>query len=302
MVSKVLLRENGLSLSALVAGMWRLPEQDLLNTSKLRAFVEGCLSLGISTFDHANIYGRYTCEEAFGKVLKEAPQLKDKIELISKAGIKPFFAPFPDQRLSYYDFSSAHLITEAEKSLSLLNVDALDLWMLHRPDYLMHPEETAKAISHLLETGKIKHWAYSNFNQHQAEMIQAYVGVPAQTHQFEFSLLHTNPLEEGLFEQAFMQKWKPMIWSPLGGGSLFVGKETQVLRIREVLTRLAEEHKVGIETIALAWVLRHPSAPVPVLGTGKLSRMAEYAKAIEVQLSRQDWYELLKATRGEDIP
>jgi predicted oxidoreductase len=282
--------------------MWRLPEQDLLNTSKLRAFVEGCLSLGISTFDHANIYGRYTCEEAFGKVLKEAPQLKDKIELISKAGIKPFFAPFPDQRLSYYDFSSAHLITEAEKSLSLLNVDALDLWMLHRPDYLMHPEETAKAISHLLETGKIKHWAYSNFNQHQAEMIQAYVGVPAQTHQFEFSLLHTNPLEEGLFEQAFMQKWKPMIWSPLGGGSLFVGKETQVLRIREVLTRLAEEHKVGIETIALAWVLRHPSAPVPVLGTGKLSRMAEYAKAIEVQLSRQDWYELLKATRGEDIP
>lgn len=292
---------DGPEFSQIAVGFWRLHEWDF-TTKDVIHFIENALDQGITTFDHADIYGDYGNEEIFGKALKERPDLRDKIELVTKCGICLTTENRPDHYVQHYNTTAVHIRNSVERSLQKLHTDVLDLVLIHRPDPLMNGAEMADIFMKLIEENKIKHVGVSNFTVSQAEMFQSKLDVPLTTNQVECSLLHTNPLYDGVFDQA--QKWNssPMIWSPFAGGRLFTDSDDQSSRVRALLNELSEKYDATPGQIALAWLLELPCKPQPVLGTGKKERVAEATGALDITLARQDWFKLLEASNGHPVP
>jgi predicted oxidoreductase len=292
---------NGPEFSQIAVGFWRLHEWDF-NTKDVIHFIENALEQGITTFDHADIYGDYGNEEIFGRALKKRPDLRDKMELVTKCGICLTTENRPNHHVQHYNTTADHIRHSVERSLRKLNTDVLDLILIHRPDPLMNGEEMAGIFMKLIEEGKIKHVGVSNFTVHQAAMFQSKLDVPLATNQVECSLLHPNPLYDGVFDQA--QKWNssPMIWSPFAGGRIFSESNDQANRVRSLLSELSEKYNSTPGQIALAWILSFPCKPQPVLGTGKTKRVTEAAKALSINLEKQDWFRLLEASNGHPVP
>lgn len=262
-------------------------------------WIEQCLALGITSFDHADIYGGYTVEALFGEALAATPGLRDRMQLVSKCGIKLVSAQRPGHAIKSYDTSRAHVVASVEQSLRALRTDRLDLLLIHRPDLLTDPDELAETFARLRADGKVLHFGVSNHTPAQLAMLHR--RLPLVTHQIELSPLQMGALGDGTLDQCTDLGLRPMIWSPLGGGRLFTSNDDQARRVREVLQVLAAQHGVSVATVAYAWILRHPSRPLPIAGSSRVEAMREAVAALSLRLSAEDWYRVWQASMGREV-
>jgi len=267
-----------------------------LSKAAMISLMNHCLDLGITTFDHADIYGDFTNEEDFGKAYAESSIPREKIQLVSKCGIQ-FSAPSRKNEVKHYDYNKDYIIWSAERSLQKLNSDYLDLFLLHRPSPLMHPNEIAEAITKLKSDGKIKSFGVSNFTPSQIALIETMI--PVEANQIEFSLTANQAMTDGSLDDISIGKRIGMYWSPLG--SFFKEDNPQNKRISQALGSMKEKYNATADQLLLAWVLKHPSNSYPVVGTATPERLQAAVKATAIDLSLQDWFILLEASRGHEI-
>jgi len=285
------LHKDGPLFSRIVVGAWRWN----IATEMVEQLIHKALDVGMTTFDHADIYGDHSNEEIFGRVLRQDPGLRQKMEIVSKCGIKFPSAKRPESWVKHYDTSRKHIVWSAENSLKMLGTDRLDLLLIHRPDPLLDPEGVAEAFASLRQSGKVLHFGVSNFTPSQFEMLQSYLPFPLVTNQLEISITHHSPLFDGHVDVLMKHRVAPMAWSPLGGGSLMD-------RNLEQIFSKAPAYQATPAQLSLAWLLRHPASIFPVIGTTKPERVAESAKATDIHLDVQDWFEMLKAVQGREMP
>jgi predicted oxidoreductase len=266
------------------------------------SLIEQGLELGLTTFDHADIYGHYTTEMEFGAALKLNPSLRPQLQLVSKCGIHLVTPNRPENALKSYDTSKAHIIASAERSLKNLHTDYLDLLLIHRPSPLMNPDEVAEAFANLEKAGKVRYFGVSNFTTSQFAMLQSRTELV--TNQIEASLFHLDPFFDGTLDQAIEHRSHPMAWGPLGSGQIF-GKTTdpQHLRVIEKAKAISQAHggAWSLDQILLAWLLQHPAGIQPVLGTTKIERIQAATQALALALDQREWFALLEAVRGYEV-
>lgn len=272
-----------------------------LTAAELETFVSGCLELGLTAFDHADIYGNYTAEAKFGELLKYSPSMRPQLQLITKCGIRMMTENRPKHKIKSYDSSAAHIVKSVETSLQNFHTDYLDVLLIHRPDYLMEPDEIAKAFTKLKEQGKVLHFGVSNFTPSQFELLND--SFELVTNQVEVSLLKRNSLDDGTLDQCMQFGIQPMAWSPLGGGALFTDAgDEDMQRIIKASEALCSKYECELDTLLYAWLLRHPVGIIPVTGTSKLARIKSAHAALSIELEREDWYVLLEAAVGRRVP
>ena len=286
------------TLSPVIAGCWRMDAWHWTPAERLR-WIEQCLDRGVTTFDHADIYGGYTVEALFGEALALAPHLRERMQLVSKCGIKLVHPNRPEHRLKSYDTSAAHLIASVDNSLRALKTDRLDLLLIHRPDPLMNPAEIGGAVAKLKAAGKVLDFGVSNFTVTQFAMLNQWV--PLATNQIELHPLHRAPLHDGTLDQMLALDLRPMIWSPLAGGRLLTGDAPDALRVRAVLQDVADRHGVTPATVAHAWLLRHPSRPRPIVGSRRIEALDEALAACALTLDAEDWHAVWSAGEGAEV-
>lgn len=286
-------------LSPIVAGVWRMAGWNWSAQERLR-WIEQCVDLGVTSFDHADIYGAYTVEALFGEALALAPGLRARLQLVTKCGIQLRVPTRPETRLKHYDTSARHIVRSVEHSLTALGTDVIDRLLLHRPDPLLDADEVAGAFEQLHDAGKVRQFGVSNFSPAQFELLHA--RYPLVTNQIEWHPLRRAPLTDGTLDQAQRLRAHPMIWSPLAGGALFTSDAAEAQRVREVLARLGAQHGASAATVAFAWILRHPSRPHPITGSHRLAAIADAVAATTLRLDVQEWTEILVAATGHDVP
>lgn len=289
----------GLSLSPIVAGMWRLREWRL-DTPALARWIEQALGLGITSFDHADLYGDYGAQAAFGAALAASPGLRGRMQLVTKCGIKLVSPARPSHAIKSYDSSRAHVLASVENSLRELATDRIDLLLVHRPDWLAEPDELARCFEELHRAGKVLHFGVSNHAPSQFARLHRRFALA--TNQIEFSPLQLGPLVDGTLDQAQDLGLPPMVWSPLAGGRLMNGSDEAAQRVRGVLEDLGRSRGVSAATMAYAWIRRHPSRPLPITGSGRIEALREATAALGVELSREDWYCVWRAAAGREVP
>ncbi|MBL7843959.1 MAG: aldo/keto reductase [Cyclobacteriaceae bacterium] len=292
-MEKKRIHPEGPELSRIITGVWRW---HALSSSDTEALINTSLENGITTFDHADIYGNYSCEELFGYAIANRSSLRSTIQLVTKCGIKLLSDKRPEHRVKHYDTSKEHIVASVEHSLQNLKTDYLDLLLLHRPDPLMNPAEVAEAFSTLKQSGKVLFFGISNFTVTQFEMLQSYLPFPLVTNQIELSLFNHQLFFDGTVDTLMKHHISPMAWSPLGGGKFFTASETQ-----KQLEALAQHYTCSLSQLLLAWLLKHPSGIFPILGTTNASRLTEGANALTVKLDRQHWFAMLKLVTGKDV-
>ncbi len=299
-VARVALCPGGPWLSAVVAGAWRLASWPLDEAGR-RRWIEGAVELGITSFDHADIYGDYQSETLFGAALAASPGLRERIQLITKFGIKLVSPARPEHAVKSYDSSRGHLVASVENSLRALRTDRIDLLLVHRPDALMDPDPLVEGFAALKAAGKVLHVGVSNHGPSQFALLHR--RHPLATNQIEFSPLQLAPLADGTLDQALDLGCRPMAWSPLAGGRLLAGADPQAARVRAVLQAMGEVHRASVATMAYAWVLRHPAGPLPITGSGRLEALAEAATACALPpMAGEDWYRVWQASTGQEVP
>jgi predicted oxidoreductase len=286
------LHPQGPEFSRIVAGVWHWTSEEINER-----MVHTALDEGITTFDHADIYGGYSIEELFGKVLKLNPELRNRMELVTKCGIKLLSAARPAHTLKHYDTSYEHILDSVEKSLQNFGTDYIDLLLIHRPDPLMNGEEIAEAFDELERSGKVLYFGVSNFTDGQFEMLQSFLPMQLVTNQVEISLFKHGLLFNGVLDSLMKQRVSPMAWSPLGSGKFFQEDSAVVKSLAE----LCEKYKATVGELLYAWLLAHPSGIFPITGTTKPARIKEAARSLSIQLERQDWFDMLKLVRGHDV-
>jgi predicted oxidoreductase len=274
-----------------------------LSKAELESLVEESLDMGVTLFDHADIYGEYRCEETFGKLLKSKPSLRDRFQLVTKCGIKLATGKFPGQKINHYDTSSRHIIQSAEASLVNLHTDHIDLLLIHRPDPLMNPEEVAKAFFQLKESGKVLNFGVSNFTPMQFEMLNKYFGSMLITNQVEYSPYCLEHFENGNMDFFLKQRIHPMGWSPMAGGALLKPVDEKGIRLYQKLTEIAEELGTdSIDQVVYAWILYHPAKVIPIVGSGKPERLRSAVEAMKLEMTREQWYRIYMASQGYPLP
>lgn len=266
------------------------------------AWIERCLDLGVTVFDHADIYGGYTCEALFGAALAAKPSLRQRMRIVSKCGIKLVSPNRPAHHIKHYDSSRAHIIAAVDSSLRALATDHIDVLLIHRPDPLMDADETAAALAALREAGKVLHVGVSNFKSSQIDLLASRLEFPLIANQIRFSALAVDALFDGTLDQCQRLGMAPMAWSPLGGGSMLHDPSDRAVRLRAALEGVGRElGDASVDQVALAWIIAHPARIVPVLGTGNLQRIESAVRAAALQLDRQQWYRILAASMGHDV-
>lgn len=270
-------------------------------TTQYRQLIDECLSLGVTSFDHADIYGHYSTEQEFGEALKEIPAQRQQLQLITKCGIKLVSPNRPGHKIKSYDTCKEHILQSVDNSLDNLHTDYIDLLLIHRPDPLMHPDEIAEAFTQLKKEGKVLAFGVSNFSVSQTEMLLS--RFPLVANQVEISILNMKALTNGVLDQCISKQLMPMAWSPLGGGNIFTDTEDERnRRISAAAAILAEQHQASPDQVLLSWLLRHPAGIRPVLGTSKAERIAKASQALALQLSREEWFMLWRASTGTEVP
>ena len=298
MSERVQIAPQGPVFSRMVMGYWRLMEWGM-GSQELVRFIEQHLECGITTVDHADIYGGYLCEAAFGQALRLQPQLRHRLEIVTKCGIATTASP--DHLLGHYITDAAHIRRSAENSLRHFNTDYLDLLLIHRPDPLMDADEVASAFLQLHQSGKVRHFGVSNFTPAQFSLLQSRLPFTLATNQVEISPVHQPLLRDGTLDQCQQLRIKPMAWSCLAGGRMFTATEYQPLR--DELAQIQQETGAeNIEQLIYAWILQLPSQPLPIIGSGKIERVRTASAAAKIALDRQQWFRIRKAALGYDVP
>ena len=262
-------------------------------TADYQRMIEKSLELGFTTFDHADIYGDHTTEAEFGEVLKSHPELREQMEIVTKCGILRVCDNKPQHYIKAYDSSKEHILQSAEDSLRQLGTDYIDVLLLHRPDFLMNPDEIGEAFELLYRSGKVRSFGVSNFTKSQIEMLSE--SVPVGTHQLEISVKALQAFSDGTLDQCTKDGIVPMAWSPLGGGDLPAA-------LVEELKKWADEFGTTPQVIALAWLMQHPAGILPVIGTTKEDHLVNSKEALSIKLDRQQWYSIYQASTGVRIP
>lgn len=287
----------GFEMSRIVYGMWRLGDDTDTSPAHVQAKIEACLEQGITTMDQADIYGGYEAEEILGAALKATPALKDQIEIVTKCDIVAPAGRYSDARVKYYDTSRAHILASVDHSLRLMDIDTIDLLLIHRPDPMMDAAETGAALDEVVASGKVKNVGVSNFKLHDWNLLQSAMDTALVTNQIEISLMAHEAFTNG--DVAYLQERgiKPMAWSPLGGGSLF-----NDAGMMAALKKVGDAHGVDETAVAVAWLLAHPAQIMPVMGTNNLSRIKTFSDAMKVEMDRQTWFELYTQALGDEVP
>jgi len=314
-VGKRSLGSRGLEVSALAYGCWRIAgatDKALVTPEKRQAGREAVLAAyesGLNFFDLADIYCQGVAEEIFGSVVAGVSGMRDRVVIATKCGIR--FKGEPDSEATYrYDFSEGHILRSCEGSLKRLGVEVIDLYMLHRPDYLGDPAEVAGAFSKLQASGKVRAFGVSNFRPSQVVVLQKYCPMRLVVNQVEMHLAHLAPFHDGTLDQCLAEGMVPMAWSPLGGGRLVDPNPIELhtpdhahrIHVREVMDQVARELSVSRSAVALAWLLKHPAGVIPVVGTTQPGRLREALEALKVKMTREQWYRLFEVSYGRRLP
>ena len=287
-----------------ISGTWDPKNFTSEMDAKGQAAVIAAYEAGYTLFDHADIYGRGLCEEIFGRVLKQVSGMRQEVVIATKCGIRFPGDPNPDSP-HRYDFSKSHILESCEKSLQRLGVETIDIYQLHRPDLLMDPAEVLEAFEQLHFQGKVRYFGVSNFLPSFVSLLQSGLPFPLVVNQVEIHLGRLDCFTDGTLDQCIAAQITPLSWSPLGGGWLGdggVAKDEKGEKLLALLDETAANHGVSRTVISLAWLLKHSSAIVPIVGSANPERIRDAVKADDVDLSREEWYRILVAARGAGLP
>jgi aryl-alcohol dehydrogenase-like predicted oxidoreductase len=290
------LGKSGIAVSPIAWGMWRFAGRSI---AEGRALIEAAFDAGVTLFDTADIYG-FGGESGFGdaetllgEIFAESPGLRDRMVLATKGGITP---PVP------YDSSRDYLMRALDNSLRRMRVEQVDLYQVHRPDILAHPAELAETLDAMIASGKVRAVGVSNYTVAQCATLAVYLKAPLASVQPEFSPLTLEPIENGLFDNAMAYDVAVLAWSPLGGGRIAKPGTDRERAVAAALDAKAEEAGVSRPSAAYSWIMAHPARPIPIVGTQNADRIAEIAQVFGVRWTRQEWYDVLVASRGEKLP
>ena len=268
------------------------------NTKQYEQIIDQCLSIGLNTFDHADIYGHYTTEADFGNALKGNSSLRNKIQIITKCGINMLTPNRPHHQIKSYNTSASHIVKSVEQSLQNFHTDYIDTLLIHRPDILMDVEEIANTITTLKQSGKVKSFGVSNFTTGQVDLLNKFIKI--EHHQLEISVTNLNSFQNGVLDQCQIDNIQVQSWSPMGNG-LFTEQNEKHARILATTKELSNKYKCSINEMLLAFLYTHASYIVPVIGTTKFERIIEAKKSMEIELTREDFYKIWCASTGLEV-
>ena len=287
------------SLSRIVQGLWRLTSWNM-SSQEIVDFVYQCIDLGVTSFDTAEIYGNYEAERVFGEALKLDPSLRSKIEIITKTGIN-MKSVKRDYRIGHYDTTYNKIIASCKKSIELMNCEYLDVYLIHREDPLIDHKEVARALDDLKSMGLIKSYGVSNFDPFKFEALQHFTNNQLVTNQIEISPLCFEHFNSGMMDVLQKHEVHPMIWSPLAGGEIFTSDDEKAVKVRNILKVIADRHQEEMDTIVYAWLLKHPTKGLLISGSGKIERLKNAVRALDVELSLEEWYEIYTASQEQEL-
>jgi len=295
-MKRIKINEN-IDFSQIIYGMWRLADGEINDAKSVTDKINLCLDQGITTFDQADIYGDYSAEALFGIALKEDKSLRNKIEIVTKCGIVAPCGKYADVPVKYYDTSKKHIDASVNASLKNMNIDYIDMLLIHRPDPYMDHDETGQALDTLIKSGKIGAVGVSNFKPHDWELLQSTMVNKLHTNQIELSLQSIDAFSNG--DVAFHQKNASpiMAWSPLGGGKLM----TESNQLTNKMDQIGTHYKVDRAAVAISFLLSHPANIIPIMGTNNIDRISKISDAFKVKMDRITWFELYTAALGREV-
>jgi predicted oxidoreductase len=296
-MQKIYLSDSGPKVSPAIYGFYRWNEVSGNAGQTMEKIVNLCLELGINTFDHADIYGNYQCEELFGKLISSKSFKREDIVLFSKCGLVTPHASLPDVRVKHYNTSKDHILKSVDNSLRKLKTDYIDIFLLNNLDPLSNVEETALALQRLKESGKVKNVGVVNFTVFQHQLLASLLKTPIVTNHIELNLLNTSALDNGQVDYTKQRYMRPLASSPLAAGRIANGTDAQAVKVRAKLEEIGKKYNADIESIAVAWLVK--LGALPLIGTINEQRIRNIANAFTIDLDHQDWYELYTASRGE---
>ncbi|SEK29675.1 Predicted oxidoreductase [Aquimarina amphilecti] len=293
--------ENGPLFSRIVAGCMNWGEWGAnLTSDESLKLIEECLAIGVTTFDHADIYGHYTTESLFGQAIKGKSSLREQMQLVTKCGIRLVTSNRPDNNIKSYKTTKKYIIESVEQSLVNLQTDFIDMLLIHRPSPLMDPSDIAEAFEALKSSGKVLHFGVSNFTTSQFDMLNA--SFPLQTNQIEISPLQLTPFIDGSLDQCIKHNVKPMAYSTLAGGKFFSKQpEERVVRINKVINDLMQKYSVLADQILTAWLLKHPSGILPIMGSTKINRIQSAVNSVSLSITDEEWFRIWEASTGSEV-
>lgn len=294
-MQQIYLSDSGPKVSQAVYGFYRWNEVDDARTTMER-IVNLCLELGINTFDHADIYGNYQCEELFGDALRSRSFKRENVVLFTKCGLRVPHPGQPGVRIRHYDTSSRHIRESVENSLRKLHTDYIDIFLLNHLDPISNLEETALTLEQLKDSGKVRNIGIVNFSVFQHQLLASYLRIPIVTNHIELNLLNTSALDNGQLDYIKQRYMRPLASAPLAGGRIANGADILAAHVREKLQEVAARYNSDLESIAVAWLVK--LGALPLIGTTSEQRIRNIAKAFDIDLEHQDWYELYSASRG----
>ena len=302
LIPQIKMSPDGPLVSNIAQGYWRLNEWDMTPQQRL-AFLKQHIELGITTVDHAHVYGPPSCESLFGEALKIQPSIRDAIQIISKCGIQLLDNSKNSHQVSHYNSTKKDILASVETSLKRLNIENLDILLLHRPDWLMDVDEIAAVFAELKQSGKVNHFGVSNFSASQFSLLQSRLDAPLVTNQIEINPLNIDATVDGTLDQLQQLRIRPMAWSCLAGGRIFSETTEQIIKLKLSLSQVGEELMAqSIDQVIYAWIMTLPAKPIIVLGSGKIERVKLAVESTELKLTREQWYRIWVAAKGHGVP
>ncbi len=288
-MKKVYLSDSGPKVSEAIYGFWRW--ENMENTpTKMEQIINLCLELGINTFDHADIYGDFTIEEQFGRVINKKSFRREDIVLFSKCGVRKS----PNGKVQYFDNSRDYILESVDNSLRNLKTDYLDIFLLNQSDFLADPEQTAMALAEIVNSGKVNHIGVANFSAFQHQLLASYLTIPIVTNHIELNLMNISAVQDGRLDFIKQSFSKPLAWAPLAGGEILEGKEGKSAVLKSKLEAIGKKYDANVEQTAVAWLIQ--LGTLPIIGSLSESRIRNAASASEIKLSREDWYDIYQTS------
>jgi predicted oxidoreductase len=295
-MEKIYLSDAGPKVSPAVYGFYRWDTESDNTAASMEKIINLCLELGINTFDHADYYGSYTCEELFGQVIGKKSFKREELVLFTKCGLRVPDPSQPGIRVKHYDTSAKHIQMSAENSLRKLRTDYIDIFLLDHLDAISNLEETAMALEQLKKSGKVNNIGVANFSVFQHQLLASYLHTPIVTHHIELNLLNTSALDNGQIDYIKQRYMRPLVSAPAASGRIANGTDEQALKVRKKLQEISPKYNVDIESVAVAWLIK--LGALPLIGTKDEQRIRNIANAFNIRLDNQDWYDLYTVSRG----
>ncbi|MFO0415586.1 MAG: aldo/keto reductase family oxidoreductase [Bacteroidota bacterium] len=293
-MQKIYLSDSGPKVSPAIYGFYRWSDEDL-SQHKMESILNLCLELGVNTFDHADVYGGYHCEELFGKIIKSKALKREDLVLFTKAGyVTPHYS-HPDIKVPHYNSSGTHLLNSLDRSLKQLHTDYVDVFLVNNLDPISDLEETARTLEKIKSSGKAKNIGIVNFSVFQHQLLSSYLRIPIVTNHIELNLLNTTALDNGQIDYSKQRYMRPLATSPLAEGRIAESSDRVPLRVRGKLEELSKKYDVHFESLAIAWLVK--LGALPLIGTTNENRIRNIVAAFDINLEHQDWYDLYNCTK-----